>query len=109
VEAGGRLTPIVTGGDSEDESVRWVASGRQYSTLHRSSQVLIAETISLATQLLDGKKIAYTDTKTFNNGVKVVPAYLVAPVTVTRANVCEVYEPGTYASRVAADAPFCKG
>jgi len=108
VEAAGRPAPIVTGGESEEESVRWVASGKQHSTLYRSTHTMVTEAISLARQLHDGKKIAFTDTKTFNNGVKVVPAYLLYPVTVTQENVCTVYDPDTLAGRAAAETPLCQ-
>ena len=36
--------------------------------------------------MLDGKKPEVNDTKTYDNGVKVVPAYLLQPVSVDKDN-----------------------
>jgi putative multiple sugar transport system substrate-binding protein len=41
--------------------------------------------------LQQGKTPEVNDTESYNNGVKVVPAYLLAPVIVTKANAAEVY------------------
>jgi len=35
---------------------------------------------------LGGKEVAVNDTKTYNNGVKVVPSYLLKPVVVYKSN-----------------------
>jgi putative multiple sugar transport system substrate-binding protein len=40
--------------------------------------------------LLSGKTVAVNDTKTYNNGVKVVPSYLLKPVSVDASNWKEV-------------------
>ena len=37
-------------------------------------------------RVLDGKKPEVNDTETYNNGVKVVPSYLLKPVLVTKDN-----------------------
>jgi putative multiple sugar transport system substrate-binding protein len=36
---------------------------------------------------LSGKEVTVNDTKTYNNGVKVVPSYLLPPVVVTKDDV----------------------
>ena len=36
--------------------------------------------------LLSGKPVPVNDTKTYNNGVKVVPSYLLKPVSVDASN-----------------------
>jgi putative multiple sugar transport system substrate-binding protein len=38
-----------------------------------------------------GKAPEVNDTKSYNNGVKVVPSYLLEPQIVTKANVVEAY------------------
>jgi len=35
---------------------------------------------------LSGKEVTVNDTKTYNNGVKVVPSYLLKPVVVDKSN-----------------------
>ena len=50
------------------------------------------------------------DTKSYNNGNKVVPAFLLTPVLVTQANVCTAYDPATSpsASAAALASHYCK-
>ena len=36
--------------------------------------------------LMDGKEPEINDTKTYNNGVKVIPSYLLVPVAVDKSN-----------------------
>jgi putative multiple sugar transport system substrate-binding protein len=36
--------------------------------------------------MLSGKKVDINDTKTYNNGIKVVPSYLLKPVSVDVSN-----------------------
>ena len=45
----------------------------------------------MLTALQKGQKPDITDTKSYNNGVKVVPANLLAPVIVTKENAKEAY------------------
>jgi len=37
-------------------------------------------------EMLSGKKVDVNDTKTYNNGIKVVPSYLLKPVSVDVTN-----------------------
>jgi putative multiple sugar transport system substrate-binding protein len=37
-------------------------------------------------QALKGEKVDINDTKTYNNGVKIVPSYLLTPVSVDKTN-----------------------
>jgi len=43
-------------------------------------------TADMVDALLSGSEVKVNDTKTYNNGVKVVPAYLLKPVIVDRSN-----------------------
>ena len=107
IEDAGLPTPVVTGLYSEEESIRWIAEGRQYSTIYLDGSALTSQTINLVKQLQQGDK-PFTDT-TYDNGVKTVPAYLLPPVTVTQENVCTVYDRNTMAGHAAAETPLCKG
>ena len=101
--------PVITGQDSELESVRWITEGKQYSTIFRDNIALIDETINLVKQLQQGKEITFTDTTSYHNGKKIVPAVILPSVIVTQENVCTVYPPYADASAVTANAPFCQG
>jgi len=91
VKAAGKPIPVVTGQDSEAESVKSIMAGEQYSTINKDTRVLVAKTIAMVKDLQAGKKAEVNDTKSYNNGVKIVPAFLLPPVIVTKANAVEAY------------------
>lgn len=87
----GKPVPVVTGQDSEVESVKSIMEGVQYSTINKDTNLLVAQAIKMVTELQKGEKVDVNDEKQYNNGVKVVPAYLLAPVIVTKENAAEAY------------------
>ncbi|MFB6720907.1 substrate-binding domain-containing protein [Kribbella sp. NPDC056345] len=91
VKGAGKPTPVVTGQDSEVESVKSIMAGQQYSTINKDTRKLVAETITMIKALQTGGTPQVNDTKTYNNGVKVVPSFLLPPVIVTKANAAEAY------------------
>jgi putative multiple sugar transport system substrate-binding protein len=91
VKAAGKPVPVVTGQDSEVESVKSIMAGEQYSTINKDTRKLVAETINMVKALQGGGAPTVNDTKSYNNGVKVVPSYLLPPVIVTKANAAEAY------------------
>jgi len=109
VENAGLPDPVVTGQDSEVESINWIADGKQYSTINKDTNTLVAQVIKIIQQLQQGQDIQYNDTTSYNNGVKVVPAYLLTPVIVTKDNLCTAYDPSTAAGQAAAATSMCKG
>jgi putative multiple sugar transport system substrate-binding protein len=78
--------PIVTGQDAEVPSIKSMIAGEQYSTVFKDTRDLAKVTAKMVDSLLAGKEVEVNDTKTYNNGVKVVPSYLLKPVLVTRDN-----------------------
>src|SRR6476661_1599707 len=91
VKAAGKPTPTVTGQDSEVESVKSIMAGEQYSTINKDTRNLVKETIAMVSALQKGQAPTVNDTKSYNNGVKVVPANLLPPVIVTKENAAEAY------------------
>lgn len=83
--------PVATGQDSEVESVKWIMDGKQYSTIYKDTRTLVAQTIEFVNQLQAGQTPEPNDTESYDNGVKVVPTYLIEPVIVTKANAAQVY------------------
>ena len=108
VEAAGMADPVVTGQDSEVESIQWIADGKQYSTINKDTNTLVAQVITIVQQLQQGQTIQFNDTTSYDNGVKVVPAYLLTPVIVTKDNLCTAYDPATAAGQAAAATDLCK-
>jgi len=91
VKAAGKDTPIVTGQDSEVESVKSIMAGQQYSTINKDTRKLVEHAITMAKDLQSGTAPEVNDPDSYDNGVKVVPAYLLDPVIVTEENVKEAY------------------
>jgi putative multiple sugar transport system substrate-binding protein len=91
VQGAGKAVPIVTGQDSEVESVKSIMQGIQYSTINKDTRNLVKAAVQMATDLSQGKTPTVNDPTSYNNGVKVVPAYLLPPQIVTKANAAESY------------------
>ncbi|MGX1267659.1 substrate-binding domain-containing protein [Streptomyces phaeoluteigriseus] len=91
VKGAGKPVPVVTGQDSEVESVKSIMAGEQYSTINKDTRKLVAETVNMVKSLQKGDKPTINDTKSYDNGAKVVPAYLLPPVIVTKENAAESY------------------
>ena len=92
VKAAGKDLPVVTGQDSEVESVKSIMAGEQYSTIYKDTTALVEHAIKMVNDLQAGNKTEVNDEKSYNNGVKVVPAYLLEPKIVTKENAAEVYK-----------------
>jgi len=78
--------PVVTGQDAEVPSVKSILRGEQTSTIFKDTRELAKVTVNMVDALLSGRKPEINDTKTYNNGVKVVPSYLLKPVLVDASN-----------------------
>lgn len=78
--------PVVSGQDAEIPSVKSMLKGEQYSTVFKDTRDLARVTANLVDAVLAGKQPEINDTKTYNNGVKVVPSYLLKPVAVDSTN-----------------------
>jgi len=91
VKAAGKPLPIVTGQDSEVESVKSILAGEQYSTINKDTRKLVEHAITMVKDLQAGKTPEINDDKSYNNKVKTVPAYLLPPVIVTKDNVKTAY------------------
>ncbi|MCM8739152.1 sugar ABC transporter substrate-binding protein [Azospirillum sp. A1-3] len=78
--------PVVTGQDAEVPSVKSILAGEQRSTVFKDTRELAKVTVGMVDDLLAGRKPQVNDTKTYDNGKKVVPSYLLKPVSVDASN-----------------------
>jgi len=81
--------PIISGQDAEVDSVKAILSGEQYATIFKDTRELAKVAASMAVALLEGGEPEINDTETYDNGVKVVPSFLLGPVPVVKDNVKE--------------------
>ena len=72
----GATFPIVSGQDSEIASVKLIADGVQFSTIFKDTRKLAAQAIVVAQAFLKGGTPEANDTKSYDNGVKIVPSFL---------------------------------
>ena len=91
VQGAGKDVPVVTGQDSEVESVKSIMEGIQYSTINKDTALLVEQSIKMVGQLQKGEEVDVNDEEQYDNGVKVVPAFLLPPVIVTKENAAEAY------------------
>jgi putative multiple sugar transport system substrate-binding protein len=82
--------PIIVGQDAEVLSVKAMLAGEQYSTIFKDTRELAKVAVAMADALLKGETPETNDTTTYDNGVKVVPSYLLTPYIVTTANYKEL-------------------
>jgi len=84
--SGGQKMPYVSGQDSEVQSIKSIIAGEQYSSIFKDTRELAKVTVAMVDALESGKTPEVNDIKTYDNGKKVVPSYLLTPVVVTKEN-----------------------
>ena len=78
--------PVITGQDAEAGSVKSIIGGEQYSTIFKDTRELGKVAAQMVDAILQGDEPEVNDTKTYDNGKKVVPSYLLKSVIVTKDN-----------------------
>lgn len=78
--------PMVSGQDAEVPSIKSILAGEQGSTVFKDTRELAKVTVAMIDALLSGGKVEVNDTKTYENGKKIVPSYLLKPVSVDASN-----------------------
>ncbi|KFU75638.1 monosaccharide ABC transporter substrate-binding protein, CUT2 family [Amycolatopsis lurida] len=82
----GQPYPVVTGQDAEVASVKSIIAGEQYSTIFKDTRKLAETTVKMADAVLKGGKAETNNTTDYNNGQKVVPAFLLESVILNKGN-----------------------
>ncbi len=89
-DAGYSKMPTIVGQDAEVLSVKAMLAGEQYSTIFKDTRELAKVAAGMALAILKGETPETNDTTTYDNGVKVVPSYLLTPYIVTVDNYKEL-------------------
>lgn len=74
--------PYVTGQDAEQASVQAIIDGWQSQTVFKDTRTLAKVAVNMAEAIIDGTEPEVNDTATYDNGVKIVPSYLLIPISV---------------------------
>jgi len=87
--SGDKPLSVVTGQDAEIQSVQSIQKDEQNSTIFKDTRELAAVTVKMIEAIGNCTEPEVNDTETYDNGVKVVPSYLLKPITVTKDNITE--------------------
>ncbi|MBD7979855.1 sugar-binding protein [Oerskovia sp. Sa2CUA9] len=79
----GDAWPLVTGQDADEANVKNMLAGKQAMTVWKDTRTLGDQVATMVQQIIDGEEVEVNDTTTYDNGVKVVPSYLLDPQVVT--------------------------
>jgi len=75
--------PVVSGQDAEIASVKLINDGVQYATIFKDTRKLASQAVEAASAYAEGEEPEANDTETYDNGVKVVPSFLLESDIVT--------------------------
>jgi len=78
--------PLITGQDCDKTSVINMLKGQQAMSIFKDTRTLAEQVLKMTSQIIKGEQVDVNDTKTYNNGVKVVPSFLCEPVFATVDN-----------------------
>ncbi|MFJ2395545.1 multiple monosaccharide ABC transporter substrate-binding protein [Streptomyces sp. NPDC087843] len=78
--------PVITGQDAELASVKSIISGGQSQTVYKDTRELADVTATMVDAVLTDQQVRVNDTRTYDNGAKAVPAYLLQPKSVDKSN-----------------------
>jgi len=101
----GKNTPIVTGQDGDIANLQNIVDGKQSMTVYKNVSDEAGVTLDVAKAILSGQTPdgslslsaeASYDTSSYNNGVKVVPSYLLVPYVITKDSLDKLVDTGLY-------------
>lgn len=79
--------PVVTGQDAEIASVKLINDGVQQSTIFKDTRTLAQQAVKAVEALGKGQEPEVNDTTTYDNGVKVVPSFLLDVQTIYKEDI----------------------
>ncbi len=101
----GSNTPIVTGQDGDIANLQNIVDGKQSMTVYKNVSDEAGVTLDVAKAILSGQTPdgslslsaeAKYDTESYDNGVKVVPSYLLVPYVITKDSLDKLVDTGLY-------------
>ncbi len=78
--------PVLTGQDCDKANVTAMINNQQSMSVFKDTRALADKVVEMTDAILKGTEVSVNDTKTYDNGVKVVPSFLCDPVGVTVEN-----------------------
>jgi putative multiple sugar transport system substrate-binding protein len=81
--------PVVTGQDAEVASVKSIIAGEQTYTVFKDTRELAKQAAKMADHAQQGETVEINDPTTYDTEVKVVPSYLLIPISIDINNYAE--------------------
>lgn len=79
--------PVLTGQDGDKAAVTNILAGQQSMTVWKDTRLLGERVEMMIKSIIAGEEPEVNDTTTYDNGIKVVPSYLITPEVVTKDDV----------------------
>ncbi|MCF4123720.1 sugar-binding protein [Antribacter sp. KLBMP9083] len=79
--------PLITGQDADLANTKNILADKQSMTVWKDTRTLGDQVATMIDSIVAGEEPEVNDTETYDNGVKVVPAYLLEPQVVTKDDV----------------------
>lgn len=82
--------PVLTGQDCDTTNVKMLLAGEQSMSIFKDTRTLASKVVEMVTAIMKGTEVPVNDTKTYDNGIKVVPSFLCEPVFADKNNYKEI-------------------
>ncbi len=82
--------PVLTGQDCDTKNVKMLIDGEQSMSIFKDTRTLASTVVNMVDAIMKGEEVPVNDTKTYDNGEKVVPSYLCEPVFADKDNYKEL-------------------
>lgn len=79
--------PVLTGQDADVANVKNILAGKQSMTVWKDTRELAKRVAIMVDEIVQGKDVTINNTTDYDNGVKVVPSYLLDPEVVVKDDV----------------------
>lgn len=82
--------PVITGQDCDIANVKNMIAGKQSMSIFKDTRTLASQVVKMVDAVMKDEEAPVNDTKSYDNGKKVVPSYLCEPVFADKDNYKEL-------------------
>jgi len=82
--------PIITGQDADKKNIKAILRGEQTMSIFKDTRILSDEVVKMVNAIIAGKEPETNDIGNYNNGMKIVPSFLLRPQFVDKSNYREL-------------------
>ncbi|MDR3070975.1 MAG: sugar-binding protein [Propionibacteriaceae bacterium] len=81
--------PVLSGQDGDKPNLKLILADKQSMTVWKDTRLLAAQVAKMVDQIVKGETVETNNTDTYNNGVKVLPSYLITPEVIVKDQIQE--------------------